>query len=55
MAYEAPFLGWHTKLSVAGDFATGGEGWRYDETWHKFIVSLETGASEGGAYDDLEA
>lgn len=53
---------WRTKrlswdgirnLSVAGDFATG-EGWRYDETWHKFMVSLDTGALNGGAYDGPE-
>jgi hypothetical protein len=31
-----------------------GEGWRYDDTWHKFTVALDTGASKGGAYDGPE-
>jgi hypothetical protein len=51
--------GWQTKrlswdgirnLAVASGFATG-EGWRYDDTWHQFSVSLETGQLSGGAYD----
>ena len=50
---------WRTKrlswdgirnLSVAGDFVLG-EGWRYDDTWHNFMVSLDTGSFNGGAYD----
>jgi hypothetical protein len=46
---------WRTKrlswdgirnLSIAGDFVRG-EGWRYDETWHQFTVSLDTGIFKG--------
>ena len=37
------------NLSVAGDLIRG-EGWRYDDTWHEFEVSLDTGNAKGGAY-----
>jgi hypothetical protein len=36
-------------LSVAADVVRGA-GWRYDETWHQFEVSLDTGDAKGGAY-----
>lgn len=41
------------NLSVSGDFILG-EGWRYDDTWHKFSVSLANGSHTGGAYDEAE-
>lgn len=49
---------WKTKrLSWDGirniELALGslkGEGWHYDETWHRFEVNLETGESVGGVY-----
>jgi hypothetical protein len=53
---------WQTKrlswdgirnLSISGDFVLG-EGWRYDDTWHEFSVSLANGSHSGGAYDGSE-
>jgi hypothetical protein len=41
------------NVSVAGDFVLG-EGWRYDETWHKYRVFLETGEFSGGAYESAD-
>jgi hypothetical protein len=37
------------NLSVEANFIRG-EGWRYDDTWHEFQVSLSTGDTKGGAY-----
>jgi len=38
------------NLSVSGDVVSG-ESWRYDDTWHRFSVSLRDGSHTGGAYD----
>jgi hypothetical protein len=40
-------------LSIMGDLAFG-EGWCFDDSWHKFSVSLDTGLVEGGAYNGPE-
>lgn len=60
--YGANGLEWKTRrLSWDGirniellDSAVVGEGWCFDESWHRFSVDLSTGACTGGAYNGSE-
>jgi hypothetical protein len=62
LSFIGPNGNWKTKrlswdgicdLSISGDSVLG-KGWRYDDTWHTFTVSLANGSHAGGAYDESE-
>jgi len=62
LSFIGPDRNWQTErlswdgirnLSISGNFVVG-EGWRYDDTWHEFSVSLTNGSHTGGAYDESE-
>ena len=55
VTWQTKRLSWDgiRNLSISGDFVLG-QGWRYDDTWHDFAVSLANGSHTGGAYDESE-